>query len=197
MERWALLALFITYFAIAFAWRSWRVWRLSGINPYVLPSSDDAQGYVTRAFRAVLITLGAYTLAQACWPPIDRWLGLLPWLELAGVQVTGWLALLASLLWTTLAQAQMGLSWRIGIDTRHQTALVSHGLFAHSRNPIFLAMRVSLVGLFLLRPNALTLVILTAGELLIQLQVRHEEAFLRQQHGAVYAEYCARTPRWL
>jgi len=31
----------------------------------------------------------------------------------------------------------MGLSWRIGIDEKNRSGLVTQGLFALSRNPIF------------------------------------------------------------
>jgi protein-S-isoprenylcysteine O-methyltransferase Ste14 len=91
----------------------------------------------------------------------------------------------------------MGLSWRIGIDTAHATELVQHGLFGVSRNPIFLAMRLSLLGLLLVYPAAATLALLVAGEILIQVQVRLEEQHLLGLHGDAYRAYCARVRRWL
>jgi len=45
----ALLIYYIVVFVVAFAWRSLLVYRRSGINPLVLPSSADAYGYVARA----------------------------------------------------------------------------------------------------------------------------------------------------
>ncbi len=91
----------------------------------------------------------------------------------------------------------MGQSWRIGIDNEVRTPLVTSGLFAWSRNPIFLAMRVCLAALVLLQPNVITLALLLMGDLVMQFQVRLEEAFLREQHGAAYTDYCARVRRWL
>ena len=85
----------------------------------------------------------------------------------------------------------------MGIDAARSTQLVSHGLFGLTRNPIFLAMRVNLLGFFLVVPNAVTLAVLTAGELLIQVQVRLEEAHLADLHADAYARYCAKVPRWL
>ena len=95
------------------------------------------------------------------------------------------------------AQAQMGMSWRIGIATAHRTDLVQNGLFSLSRNPIFLAMRVSLMGLFLALPAAATLALLCAGEILMQVQVRLEEQHLLASHGQAYADYRERVRRWL
>ena len=197
MERWLLLLFFVIYFSTTFVWRSWRVWRKTGLNPYVLPNSDDAQGYVTKAFRWVLIAMGAYVAIQAAWPQADTMLGRIAVLDHRMIQVTGWIVLMLSLFWVGIAQMQMGLSWRIGIDLKHDTALVCTGLFALSRNPIFLAMRASLLGLLLVRPNGLTLALAIACELLMQLQVRQEEAFLRDRHGENYQDYCASTPRWI
>jgi protein-S-isoprenylcysteine O-methyltransferase Ste14 len=96
-----------------------------------------------------------------------------------------------------LAQSQMGTAWRIGIDSARATSLVTHGLFGWSRNPIFLAMRLILAGLVLLVPAAVTLVLLVLAEVLIQVQVRLEEAHLGALHGASYERYRAQVARWL
>jgi protein-S-isoprenylcysteine O-methyltransferase Ste14 len=55
---------------------------------------------------------------------------------------------------------------------------VQSGLFRLLRHPIFLSMRVALLGLFMAVPTAATLAILFAGEILVQVQVRLEEAQL-------------------
>ncbi len=91
--------------------------------------------------------------------------------------------LLTSLGWTLLAQAQMGESWRIFIDQEHRTSSVRSGIFGLSRNPIFLGMMLTLLGLFLAIPNTLTLLSFVMGVVLIQIQVRLEEKFLAKVHG--------------
>lgn len=96
-----------------------------------------------------------------------------------------------------MAQAQMGESWRIGIDHEHQTALVRTGVFGLSRNPIFLGMTITLVGLFLAIPNALTALTFLTGVVLIHIQVRLEEEFLAQNHGQEYCQYKQQVRRWL
>jgi protein-S-isoprenylcysteine O-methyltransferase Ste14 len=105
--------------------------------------------------------------------------------------------LMLSLIWTVIAQGQMGHSWRIGIDADHRTPLVDKGLFSVSRNPIFFGMIITLAGLFLTVPNAVTLLTLVLGFVLIQIQVRLEEEFLSRVHGADYAEYKRKVRRWL
>ncbi len=197
MERWLLLGFFIVYFSLTFAWRSWRVWRQTGINPYVLPTGDSLQGFCAKAFRLVLCATAVYAAAQALMPGIDGVLGEIELLAAPLAHQFGWALLLISLMLVGVAQVQMGSSWRIGIDTQRDTSLVSGGLFALSRNPIFLGMRISLLGLLLVRPNGLTLALLATADLLMQMQVRQEEEFLVQRHGAAYIDYCKRTPRWL
>lgn len=192
-----LLLYFVLYFALAFVWRSWLVYRRSGYNPVVLPAQDTAYGYIGRAFRGVMLAVVLIALLDAFFPRALAALGPMHWLQSGAVSALGWALLLASLAWLLLAQAHMGNSWRIGIDSANSTGLVSTGLFKLSRNPIFLAMRVNLLGLFLLRPNALTLAIAAVGEVLMQAQVRLEEAHLSQMHGEIYADYCARVRRWI
>lgn len=193
-----LLGYFVAYFLLAFVWRSVLVYRRTGLNPFVLPGGDDAYAYVGRAFKLVMLACTAVVLVLALAPPAAwAWLGPCVPLQHAGVAWLGWGLLLASLLWMLAAQAQMGASWRIGIDKQHATALVQHGLFRVSRNPIFLAMRVNLLGLFLVAPSAATLAILVAGEILMQVQVRLEELHLRALHGEAYERYQARVRRWL
>jgi protein-S-isoprenylcysteine O-methyltransferase Ste14 len=91
----------------------------------------------------------------------------------------------------------MGASWRIGIDRSRRTELVQAGVFGVSRNPIFLGMRVTLLGLFLVLPNALSLAVLVLGEALVQIQVRLEETHLASLHPEDCAAYRVRVRRWL
>lgn len=197
LPRWVPLAWYLVFFITGMVLRSWQVWRLSGVNPLVLPAADDAYGYVGRAFKLTMATCALVLALLAFAPRADAWLGAWPLLQHPGARAAGWLLLLVSLAWMLLAQSQMGGSWRIGIDTAQRTDLVQHGLFGLSRNPIFLAMRASMLGLLLVYPAATTLALLVAAELLIQVQVRLEEQHLLALHGDAYRGYCARVRRWL
>lgn len=197
MLRAAAPLLLVLYLGVAFAWRSYAVWRQTGVNPYVLSREDDAEGVIARAFRLLLGLLVVVVVLYALSPSAYQVVAPLTWLEHLGWQAVGIFLLTASLIWTAVAQAQMGTSWRIGIDVRKPTALVEHGLFSRSRNPIFLGMRVSLLGFFLLLPNAATLLTWVLGEVLIQVQVRLEETFLTATKGDAYRAYTRRVRRWL
>ncbi len=83
-------------------------------------------------------------------------------------------------------------------NVKHDGVLAGQkGLFSISRNPIFLATRLALLGFFLVAPNAATLALLAAAEVVIQVQVRLEEKHLLGLHGSAYEQYFSKVPRWL
>jgi protein-S-isoprenylcysteine O-methyltransferase Ste14 len=90
-----------------------------------------------------------------------------------------------------------GKSFRVGIDVDHADKLVTSGIFTFSRNPIYAAFGVVLLGQFLVFPNWILLVYLVAGIWLFHRQVLREEAFLRNHYGQDFAEYCQRVRRYL
>lgn len=187
----------LAYFFAAFFWRSFVVWKRTGVNPLVFKGSDDAHDYIGRVFKllfaAVVVTVAVYSTSE--W--LYQYLTPITWLERRWLRAAGVVLLLVSLAWTVVAQAQMGESWRIGIDEEHRTPLVREGVFGVSRNPIFLGMMLTLLGLFLVIPNAVTLLVLVLGVVLIQIQVRLEEEFLSRAHGEACAEYRRDVRRWL
>ena len=66
-----------------------------------------------------------------------------------------------------------------------RTELVTTGVFAVGRNPIFTAMVVTQTGLLLVVPTVVSLAALSCLVLAVQLQVRVlEEPYLRRVHGA-------------
>jgi protein-S-isoprenylcysteine O-methyltransferase Ste14 len=195
--RHILPAYLLIYFSTAFFWRSYRVWKTTGINPFVLGGTDSAHDFIGRMFKLVFALIAGVVLVYSLSGSVYKYLLPISWLEHSGLKIAGLILLLLSLVWTLLAQSQMGESWRIGIDAKRKTELVRKGVFRFSRNPIFLGMAVTLLGLFLIIPNALTLLILILGVVLIQIQVRLEEEYLRQVHGEQYIEYCRNVHRWL
>ena len=111
------------------------------------------------------------------------WLGV-------GLCVVGVLILVASLV-------SFGRSFRIGIDVDQPGRLVTTGIFAVSRNPIYVGFFVFLVGQFLVFPNWVPLIYLVAAAALFHRQVLREEGFMRQHYGQEYAEYCSHVRRYV
>jgi protein-S-isoprenylcysteine O-methyltransferase Ste14 len=90
-----------------------------------------------------------------------------------------------------------GRSFRVGIDVDQPGSLVTGGIFAISRNPIYVGFFVFLVGQFLVFPYWIPLAYLIGGSLLFHRQVLREEEFMRQQYGQEFAEYCRRVRRYV
>lgn len=196
MDRYTLLTYLIVYLTVAFVLPTYRVWKRSGLNPVTFGGTDSAHDYVGMLFKMVMLILLLATGARALLPAVDEYLIPISWLEIDLFRYVGYALLLASLVWVVTAQVQMADSWRIGIDSS-KTQLASTGLFGVSRNPIFLGMVGTLLGLLLVLPNALTLTIFALDFALMQIQVRLEEEFLRRSQEGEYEEYANRVRRWL
>jgi protein-S-isoprenylcysteine O-methyltransferase Ste14 len=192
----ALLTYYTLILALAFVWPTWRLWRRERINALVLPRDDTAEGVIGIWFKGLIAAVAAVVAMIALGLSPQR-LGALAWLNSASADGAGWTLLLVSLIIITIAQANMGRAWRIGIDHTNTPMLAREGLFGWSRNPIFLGLRINLLGLFLILPNAATLAIWLVGEALMQVQVRLEEEHLARTFGDTYADYQATVRRWV
>jgi protein-S-isoprenylcysteine O-methyltransferase Ste14 len=112
----------------------------------------------------------------------------------AWVGVLFCLAGLLLLLWSLIS---FGRSFRVGIDAEHPDRLITSGVFAFSRNPIYVAFAFILLGQFLIFPNWILLIYMAAGTWLFHRQVVREEEFLKKHYGREYLEYCNRVRRYL
>jgi protein-S-isoprenylcysteine O-methyltransferase Ste14 len=96
-----------------------------------------------------------------------------------------------------LSLVSFGKSFRVGIDVDHPDRLVTTGIFAVSRNPIYVGFAFVLLGQFLVFPNWVLLIYLMAGIWLFHRQVFREEEFLGKHYGQEYVEYSKRVRRYL
>lgn len=194
---YALFFYVLLNFSLTFVWPSYRVWKKTGVFPVTFSNQDTAHDFIGNVFKLLLlllvVTVGIYAFYE------DGVKYLLPvwYLQTPLVQWAGIAILLIALVWIAVAQRQMSNSWRIGIDEKNKTDLVTAGVFALSRNPIFLGMLCTLLGLFLVIPNAITFCVLITGIISVQVQVRLEEEFLTRLHGQDYVDYCSKTRRWI
>jgi protein-S-isoprenylcysteine O-methyltransferase Ste14 len=194
MPRTALVIL-VLFLALAFGWRSWRQWRRTGSTGFRGISGAPGSAEWTGGLLFVV------ALVAAVLAPGAQLLGVvdpLATLDHPGAHRTGlWLAL-GGVVTTLWSQVAMGDAWRIGVDESERTKLVVHGPFRWVRNPIFTSMGLAIGGLALMVPNLLAGLALCALVLALQLQVRRvEEPYLLRAHGRDYAEYAARTGRFL
>src|SRR5262245_7499824 len=99
---------------------------------------------------------------------------------IAWMGVMSCLAGLLLLLWSLVS---FGQSFRVGIDVDHPDTLITTGVFAFSRNPIYVAFAAILLGQFLIFSNWVLLLYLGAGIWLFHRQVLREEEFLKRHYG--------------
>jgi len=195
--RYFLPVFLFAYVIAAFVWRSYIVWKRTGINPIVFKSSDNAHDFIGRISKLLLALFAAVVIIYSFVPSAYQYLTPIPWLDHAWIKPIAVVLMIASLVWTVMAQMQMGESWRIGIDSERKTRLIETGVFRISRNPIYVGIVVTQLGLFLAIPNAVTLLTLVLGVVLMNIQVRLEEEYLATMHGDEYAGYTKRVRRWI
>jgi protein-S-isoprenylcysteine O-methyltransferase Ste14 len=104
---------------------------------------------------------------------------------------------LGGVLVLVLSIVSFGNSFRVGIDVDQPGRLVTTGIFAVSRNPIYVGFFLFLVGQLLVFPNWVLLAYLAGGTWLFHRQVLREEEFMRQRYGQEYVEYCSRVRRYV
>ncbi len=120
--------------------------------------------------------------------------------ELFHSEIISWIGVffcLAGLSLLSWSLISFGRSFRVGIDTEHPDKLITSGVFAFSRNPIYVAFTCILLGQFLIFSNWILLLYMGAGIWLFHRQVLREEEYLKKHYGKEYLEYCNRVRRYL
>ncbi len=188
-------ALYAGFAAVAFGWRAWLQYRWTG-DPGFRGLSGEAGA--VEWWGGILVAFGAILGGLA---PAAELSGVIEPMRLPNrpvVNVAGLVLALCGFAVTFAAQLQMRDSWRIGVDAREKTSLVTAGLFAFVRNPIFSGMLLVLAGVLLMAPNPLTLVALAATLMGVEIQVRRvEEPYLLRTHGEDYRSYARRVGRFV
>lgn len=194
MTRTGLAAtLEVIFTVVAFGWRSWHQYRHTGSTGFIRPRMDapPAERVGAASFAIALIGLAvapAAAVGDAVRAGFDH-----PVVVVAGAALS-----VAGIVGCVYSQLAMGASWRIGVDQQARTELITSGIYAKVRNPIFSTMVLAGAGFTLLVPNLWafgSFALLIAG---IELQVRYvEEPYLRRVHGEDYDRYLATAGRFL
>ncbi len=140
-----------------------------------------------------LVVLLASLALDAAWPLGREPLTSARWLRLVGIAiaVTGIGLDLAAML------AMRGARTNI-LPHRGADRLVTHGVFAFTRNPIYLGNTLLLIGVGLALPSAWMIAgALVAAALVDRLAIRREEQHLATRFGPAFADYASRVPRWI
>ena len=133
--------------------------------------------------------IGIFALNE--WYPAMRFTSL-TWQIVGGVVIVTGLLLLVS---------ANGLFVRAGTDVipfREVSSLVTKGVYRFTRNPMYLAMVLVLLGCAVTVGAASTLPVPLLFAVIVELRfIRPEERMLQGLFPAEYPAYCARVRRWL
>jgi len=84
------------------------------------------------------------------------------------------------------------------LNPERSTALVIGGVYRYSRNPMYLALFLLLLGWGLYLVNAIALLVALAFvPYMNRFQIGPEERVLRQAYGRKFSAYCQKVRRWL
>ena len=187
----------IMYMLVAFVIPTYRTYKQTGINPITFGKNENAHDYIGFIMKVLIVLLFVAVLTYSMSEKMYSYLVPISYLQTQILTITGLALIHIALVWISIAQFQMSNSWRIGIDEENKTKLVTDGVFLISRNPIFLGMIISVLGLFFIVPNALTFFLTITTYIVIQIQIRLEEEFLQKQHAQDYVNYKLKTRRLL
>ena len=142
---------------------------------------------LTIVYAVIARTFGLPISDEAIQPfwttEIPGWFGL----ALCAAAITGFVLTLVS----------FGDSFRVGIDTNMPGELITTGMFAVSRNPIYVCFLLFFTGMFLIHRNAVIVVAIVLFAMVIHRQVLREEAFLKEHYGTEYETYRKKVKRYL
>jgi protein-S-isoprenylcysteine O-methyltransferase Ste14 len=110
-----------------------------------------------------------------------------------------WLAAataLACLAMTAWCWSRMGKDWRMDVSEKSKATLITDGLFAYVRHPIYALSMLLMVCSAIIIATPPMLVIAVVHLMLMNLKARNEERHLLATHGEPYALYLRRTGRF-
>jgi protein-S-isoprenylcysteine O-methyltransferase Ste14 len=143
---------------------------------------------------AIAIYMTGLCVWAVCYALLGK-VALGVWDVPSNVSMFGWVLLAIGLTTTVTAQAQMGISWRMGVDPE-PTAVVKGGLFKFSRNPIYTGMLLTLFSYLFTSPCPWLFMGCCQFALLIYLQTLYEEQALIKIHGDNYLIYASSVGRF-
>jgi protein-S-isoprenylcysteine O-methyltransferase Ste14 len=189
----------LVVFVLLFTGRTVYLRVVRGINPIRVSRGKPLGEALLESLLVVALPIWLYEAFAFAWP--------LPWhlfpeplnvvvLDAPVARVAGCLLIIGGITLFAAALFSFGDSWRVGIDRETPGELVTEGVFAFTRNPIFLFMDTYALGTFLLNGRLLFGLFAVLAFVAIHFQILREERFLAGRYDQVYRAYRRRTPRY-
>ena len=166
--------------------------RRNGIKAIVFGATDKSDFLLVPFVLALIYTLCSSAFGLPMWKPLIKpfWETKLP--GAAGIALCA-----AAVIGVMVSLISFGTSFRVGIDDRKPDKLVTTGMFAYSRNPIYVCFDTFFIGQFLIHRNIVITAAAVGFTLAIHRQILREERFLSTHYGAEYEGYRKKVRRYL
>lgn len=197
LEAMFVMALFLLYLLL------WKIKQsrqksLTGIDPQVMQkSTSNIQQYMGAFSNALTAYAAIVILVHAANFQLGSMFSRYEALSGLPFDVSGFVLGLIGLSFCLYAQLKMGASWRVGIDEKVKTQLITTGLYGLIRNPTYLGLFLLNIGVWLIWPTWTIFLLNILFILFLEIQVRCEEDYLLSTHGELYRDYKNRTKRYL
>jgi protein-S-isoprenylcysteine O-methyltransferase Ste14 len=172
-----------------------------GVHRVLIPAQWIERAMWVLWIPVVLSWMTVPMLAASLVGAGNRWIGLPPALASSVlahlVRMAAALVGVLCLLLSMWCWQHMGRDWRMGIDPNQQSRLLVSGPFAKVRHPIYALSILLMLCTVVILPAPVVLLLAAIHISLMLIKARNEERFLLERHGQAYADYCARTRRFI
>jgi protein-S-isoprenylcysteine O-methyltransferase Ste14 len=190
----------LTVFLTVFVGRSLYMGFVKKVNPFALGvGKRGLRRVVEVGFLFGFVAWALEIIASALQTGWRVFPGPLQWqvVDSSPLKLAGAALIVAGIAVFVLALISFGTSWRVGIDEKAPGGLVTTGVFAFSRNPIFVCLDLYAFAAFLMNGTLGFLVFASLLMVGVHYQILQEEGFLLRVYGRAYQRYCDRTARYL
>lgn len=166
--------------------------RMSGTKILVLGKKDKRELLFGAGYLALL-----YIILSNAFPlPMPEIINRFFW-NSGVIRAVGAIFCCLGLLGFIICAIAFWQSVRIGIDYENAGKLTTTGIYAYSRNPMYLSFYLIFFGEFLLFPNIGLLASLIVAFVAFSLTIRKEEKFLISHYGKEYEDYRKKVRRYI
>ncbi len=170
----------------------------TGKNPQVIAKSTNSiQKYMNIIFKILTFYVFLLIIFHSTGYQLGSLFSRYPLLNYFYYDLLGFLFGISGLLLCLYAQLKMGSSWRVGIDEKDKTELITSGLYKYIRNPTYLGLFILNAGVWLIWPTWTVFIFMLVFFLMMEIQVRCEEEYLYSIHGDKYIAYRKKTKRYI
>lgn len=167
---------------------------IRGIYSYAKPRAT-ATVRRTGALQTIILAVSVVGFIVPIVWASTTWLHELNYRASGLVQIAGLMVVAAALYLFKRTHVDIGRNWSSTLQIVEGQELITSGVYARVRHPMYLSLLLYALGQAMLIPNWFAGLACVIGcSVLAGLRMRSEEAMLRDQFGRAYEDYAADTP---